>query len=379
MSETYAYGIVLLLAERFAGNRSPRALVHLLKGRKNHQVIQDAALFGVSLLYGFFSSLTYEEIEGLVKETIVRGWTAIRADKRNGIEKGLRNETIVCTETGEERLRKWEETYHYESGLRVIQSVHDRRRAVRFWKRLELLVQTLSYLSQRDRKFSPVVEERIIQQDVKYLIGHHEPLELSRNLKREIAEWMTRLEDWEQQILLFRLSGRNKTGLTYPQLAHRLGKSADFVRFHLLRLAAERLAQVTNGFSTTDERQADSNPCLFFLLGAQEQAAALSETSRKTKQMLDAGLSLDEIGHRRRLKKGTVEDHVVEIAIADPAFDITRFVTREKIAYIHRIMRERNTRKLGEIKKITGEFCTFLEIRLACTCREAAVEGVDAK
>ena len=51
----------------------------------------------------------------------------------------------------------------------------------------------------------------------------------------------------------------------------------------------------------------------------------LTDSSVKTKQLFDRGMSIDEIATARKLKRSTIEDHFVEMSINDPQFPLSQF------------------------------------------------------
>ncbi|WCK56038.1 helix-turn-helix domain-containing protein [Aneurinibacillus sp. Ricciae_BoGa-3] len=351
MQDDFMHGLFILAAQRLSGQRTPRALVHLMKGRKNNQVLSDASLFQLSLLYGFLSAWDNKEIENVVGELFELHWITQQQEGSKAI--------LLCTDEAKGQLAAWEQIYRYSACMQAVSTVQTRERTVRFWKRLELLVQTLSNLTQQQHRFLPVIEERNVQHEVRRILKQYGTQELARQLKLELAEWMGHLSEWEQKIVLLRLSGKQKAGQTYNQIGELLAKPEGFVLMHQLRMGAERIR-------TMDSVQTEGFSVLRLLDDCAEETA-LSESARHTKNLLDEGLSLMEIQKRRSLKRGTIEDHLVEIALSSPLFDITRFVERDKIDFIHAIMHSHQTRRLGEIKRIAGESCTYLDIRLACT------------
>ena len=50
----------------------------------------------------------------------------------------------------------------------------------------------------------------------------------------------------------------------------------------------------------------------------------LTESTVKTKELFERGMSMQEISQIRNLKMSTIEDHFVEISINDTAFPIER-------------------------------------------------------
>ncbi|GEN33739.1 helix-turn-helix domain-containing protein [Aneurinibacillus danicus] len=347
MENRFEEGLFLVAAARFRGERTSQAIVHLLRGRKNNQVIADAALFGTSMLYGIMRNVSGEAVRSRLDALIERGWIEVHQGEK---------EQVYCSMTGKEELRKLNAEFRYEACLSAVASVHEKVRAVRFWKKFSLFIQTLSHLIAQETLFYPVVEQRELQQEVKRVImSYADKRSLALQTKQEIARWMGEVEEEERQIILRRLSGKARAGLTYRQLADAIGTDEGAAALHIIRLAAEQLARLASG----------AYPVLSELADSRAGEAMLTRTAQQTKALLDMGYSFKEIVKRRRLKPGTIEDHLVEIAIADPSFDISRFVSRQKMDRIHAIMREKGTKKIGEIRREAGEEYSYLEIRLA--------------
>ncbi|MBN6188555.1 helix-turn-helix domain-containing protein [Aneurinibacillus sp. BA2021] len=347
MNTRFEEGLFLVSAARFQGERTSQAIVHLLRGRQNNQVVADAALFGTSMLYGVMRELPVEEVRRKLDRLIERGWIRVPSDAKEG---------VFCSDAGKAELAACEALFRYEACLSAVASVHEKARAVRFWKKLSLLVQTTSYLAAGETLFYPVIEHRELQQEVKRVIKSiGDPPRLAVRLKEELARWMRELTEEEQQLILRRLSGKARAGWTYRQLADASHTAEGAAALHLLRLAAEQLERI----------EAGPYPLLRQIAEQNAKEAGLTRTAQQTKALLDQGCSFEEIVRRRALRPGTIEDHLVEIAIADPAFDIQPFVSREKMERVHAIMRESGMKKIGEIRREAGESYSFLEIRLA--------------
>lgn len=343
----FTEGLYIVAAARMAGERTPQAIVHLLRGRKNNQAIADAALFGLSMLYGLFRSHSLESVQSELNRLIDNGLLVVRPQ-------GERLSVYVSA-AGEAKLAQAEEEFGYTVCLASVSSVFERTRAVRFWQRTALLVQTVSQLIYKEPHFYPIVEERALQYDVKQVLqAYPNRLELGAQVKQELFSWMERLVEWERELVLRRLSGKPRAGWTYAQLAARLGLMEGAVALHLIRLAAEQVIRCDQ----------DMFPVLSRFVEASDDG--LSQSARQTKELLQDGRAIEEIIKLRRLKQGTIEDHIVEIVLADPAYPLDSLVKAEKLARIQAFVSETGTRKIGAIRRALGETYSYLDIRLAC-------------
>ena len=346
-NHAFTEGLYILAASRMAGERTPQAIVHLLRGRQNNQAIADAALFGLSMLYGLFRPLPPEDVQNELNRLVEGGRLAVQ-------QQGERTYVYV-SESGLARLSQLEKEFGYAVCLASVSSVFERMRAVRFWQRTTLLVQTLSQLAYGDPHFYPVVEDRKLQYDVKRVLGlYPERRGLLIQVRAELAAWMERLAEWERELIMRRLSGQPRAGWTYAQLAARLGLADGAAALHLVRLVAEQVAVCS--------------PRLFPVLSqlVEEVERGLSQSARQTRRLLQEGRTVEDIMTLRRLKRGTVEDHIVEIVLSDPAFPVTSLVEAGKLARIHTFIEESGTRKIGDIRRALGDGYSYLDIRLAC-------------
>lgn len=350
----WKYYLLLLAIDMLNGERSLPAVIHLLRGRKNHQVMQDCALFGTSLLYGELSMLSVHQLQQHIMELKSAGLVQITSQP-----------SVFCTEEGKKILKEWNGENRIQLCINAFPAIGHKVEAAHFWLRLELLIQTLSHLIQGVKNFYPVVAKEDIRQEVKGLF-YQEPdyRKQALQLKKEIYQWMLTLHDWEQKIILMRFSGRDKAGLTFPQIGEELNQSGEWVRFQLLRLAREKLTSLSP----------EETPVLYRIAHFHQESRGLSQSAKKTFHLLKQGKDPGQIASLRGLRMGTVEDHIVEIALAEPTFDISPFVDKEKQRKIVEVIHTYGTRKLREIKRLVGEGYTFLEIRLVCG-REAVTRG----
>jgi uncharacterized protein YpbB len=103
----------------------------------------------------------------------------------------------------------------------------------------------------------------------------------------------------------------------------------------------------------------------------------LTNSTRQTFNLIQKGIPFETICAVRKLKPSTIEDHIVELAIHVPNFNIAPYITREGQDEILQVARELQTRKLKEIKRVLEKPYTFFQIRLALSQR--SLEGNESK
>ena len=314
---------------------------HLIKGKKSGQTIQD---IGYYHLYPYFAVMP--KLEKPMYDEVVKSLFARKLLRLN-------EEVIDLTEAAFElelpptRLNGWK--YRGNEGL--------------FLQRLSLIVQTLSYTSQHEFKFDPVHNAEEIQGWVKRYLRSINFRDASavRSFKAEMEESLNRspISDSQKLMLLQRLTGKGLSGMTWIQIAAGQG-------IHPLDA---QLAVIEALHVWLDVLESRDFPMLLPLLEGIIQQSALTDSTRRTEKLFEQGLTLEDIAAIRSLKTSTIEDHFVELAMNDPFFNYTAFLTPELYRQIVRISGERKTKRLRDIKEQLPE-ATYFQIRLALAVKE---------
>ena len=95
------------------------------------------------------------------------------------------------------------------------------------------------------------------------------------------------------------------------------------------------------------------------------------DTVSETKKMLDGGLSLKEIAKRRGLKVETIIDHIEQIKIAEPNYNIYNLrnsISKNKFREIYGAFKKvgltDGNYRLAPIKELLGKKCSYEDLRL---------------
>lgn len=326
------------------GSRTVFGAYHIIKGKKSAQSIQDCQLFYVSQLFGVYKDLDRKIFLQMVDMV---------ADK-NYIN--CCNENYVSiTEAGEAILNRQLDTHPLPAHLNGF--AYKDITAV-FWKRLALLTQSLSFLKKRKNYFVPIIKDGRTQQWVKEKLTNKSISidDLARNLHQELAAILQRFPQRESLLFVLRLSGRHRLGLTIDQIADLLKIDTTYARIQFIGIIHGILEKII--------KDNKLYPTLYSLIKDKANITLLTETAQKTLALLEQNLKIEQIIEVRKLKRNTVEDHLVEIAMNVPDFSIDHLVTKDKQAMIYSAIQQLQTRKLKIIKEGLSESTSYFEIRL---------------
>ncbi|MEC2915576.1 helix-turn-helix domain-containing protein [Bacillus cereus] len=336
------------------GERTVSSIYYLLKGKRSSQTLQDGNMFRISFLFGIYKSLNRNDYEGEVAKLL----------QANFIQE-IHENTYVLTPTGKMQLHKWEEVYAFPAHLH---GLHYGELGETFWKRLSLIIQTISNLQQNNTKFIPIQQDTEIMMWVKrFLTGiPYKRSELARKLWTEVYNLLEKSNTIEATIVTYRLTGYERIGCTLQQLAE-ITKQ-DIFRVYFLFWG-------TMHFFIQEVRDKENEfPLLAEIISyPNERAELFSLSTKKTYNFWRQGRSLEEIATIRNLKVATIEDHFVEIALREKDFSIEMFMEKEKIDKVIKVIEALQTRKLRVLKQAVGEDISYFEVRLVL----ARMEGVN--
>mgnify|MGYP002655657349 CR=1 FL=1 len=343
MDRTYLKTVIMYCVKELQGQRTIYSILHLLNGKKSSQTIQDAHLFQLTQLFRTFGSLSRDALDHLSQEIESRSWMTA-ADEKHYIltaegKEELERSLLECPIPSS--LNGW--LYHSAADL--------------FWERITLLIQVISHLNNDNVKYLPIQRKRDVHEWLKYFLrtSGFARNEIGSVLNRELCQCLERLRDINPAVLTLRLSGYNRIGLTAVQASEHLGISQDYYHHQFLGAIHHILASV--------KENAAGYPLIDKLVCGAGNEVQLTLSAQKTYTLLKQGLDLDVIAKTRKLKKSTIEDHVVEVALNDSGFNITRYVSERKQKLILQAANSADSLQLKQIRQMVPE-SDYFEIRL---------------
>lgn len=339
----YFETVIFYCIKQIMQDRSVFSVLHLLNGKKSSQTIQDAHLFHLTNLFQTFPNLTRNDL----LESLVRG-------EGTGLLQKVDEHVYLLTAKGEFVLAKQLEekpfpgylngwTYHSLTSV--------------FWERLSLFVQVCSNLVHAQSEYIPVQRKPETQAWLKKMIqqSSSNKLELSRQLYAEICCCLEKDSKLNPALLIIRLSGFQKYGLTRKQAADYFHLEESFYHIQFLNLLHYMIEKI-NEFP-------EEFPLLMNTVVDLSHPASYTISTKKTYSLLVKGYTIEEIATIRNLKSSTIEDHLVEIALIDKNFDITDIVSVEKQKMILLAAEQSNSKQLKLIRELTNGI-DYFEIRL---------------
>jgi uncharacterized protein YpbB len=342
MEITYLDAIILHLLNKLNGERTVYAIYHLLHGKRSSQTIQDAHLYQLTPFFYSYPFITRSELEKIVEALLEKGMAAEVAETKVILtEKGYSALTLkLAAEPLPTKLNGWK--YHQVTDL--------------FWERLTLLTQVSSNLIHKERHFIPVRNKKELLEWVKHYISQQEAdrYQLAENLYRELEDALDG-PFTKPELLVIRLSGYKKIGMTPVQAAECSGLDPARYHFEFLNTMHAMLDKITD--------KTIRFPLLSGLIKQADQEVPLTQSTKRTYKLLKKGYTIEQISAARNLKESTVEDHIVEIVLSIKDFKIDPYVLPEKQKRIIESVKRISAKRLKQIREQVQD-ASYFEIRL---------------
>jgi len=340
----YLEAIILQCIQHLNGERTPNSIFHLLKGKKSIQTIQDGKLFGLSHWFHSFPQLSKSDFQNIFNQLLHQNLIRKQYQGFSVTESGL----IQLNQSHPNDLPpKFLNGWKFHTIDRI------------FWKRLNLLIQVLPYWVKGNSQFLPIQRDPEIQTWVKSFLKNNR--QNKEALLEQMLDEMTRMfesmeTDINPMLLIVRLSGYKKTGLTEEQAAQHFQMDLFYYITHFQAILHYLL--------NTIWVNKDIFPLFQQLTKDLVRMIPLTKTAETSYQLLKEGYSLREIALKRNLKIQTIEDHIVEIALMDNSFNIDPFVEEDLQKQIRQAIEQTKSKKLKEIKEQLKEDASYFSIRL---------------
>ncbi|MBE1554089.1 helix-turn-helix domain-containing protein [Sporosarcina limicola] len=336
--------ILLKVISKLDGERTINAGLHLLRGKRSGQTLQDVEYYGLKAFFGILPKLHSEQFDKAANLLHDSGFISI-----------LNDSLVQLTERGLQAVGDLP-SFHFNGwDYRGSEMV--------FFGRLSLIVQTVSNFKVGEKSFMPIQKEQDIQTFVRKLLYNQrldEPA-FAYHLSTELKLALNRSEMNESQktIITHRLVGHGLTGWTWNQLANNLKLNPNAIRLLFIESLHKLLFVIESSADLPILRKTAENI---------KVATYLTDSSVKTKQLFNRGLSMEEIAITRKLKVSTIEDHFVEMSIDDREFPLTQFVSMEDAEAVIIKAGEMGTRRLRLLKS-EFESLSYFQIRLILGAR----------
>ncbi|QUG41388.1 helix-turn-helix domain-containing protein [Psychrobacillus sp. INOP01] len=332
--------ILLFIIHKITGQRSENAPYYLLKGKKSGQTIQDVTYFQLHAFFSILPQLSKEDYDTAINDLFKEEFIQLNESLVYITNKGVK----ALPQDKKLRLNGWQ----YRGKEQI------------FWKRIDLVVQTLSQFQANEKKFVPNQKDIANQHFVKdFLIQHNfRHSNLKNDIKQEIFHLLenSTLDDIHRTLFVYRFSGYNKTGLTWEQLA----------RYYQMTDLDIKITFLECLHCMLDNISMETSPRLFDLAKDIHIDSPLTESAFRTNSLFEKGYSIEQIARIRKLKINTIEDHVIEIVSNNKNFSISPFISSEQVEGILHLSNELHTKKLTLIKDRLPEV-SYFQVRLALT------------
>ena len=339
---SYEKIIILYCIYKMNGERTIYSILHLLKGKKSSQTIQDIHVFQLTSLFQTYPSLTREHLNEIVQQLVEEEWIIEVVENYYVINKTkkMEVESLWIEKPFPDYLKGWD--FHPFTTA--------------FWEKLSLFVQVVAHLSEQSVSYIPIQRNPLIQAWLKRTLLSI-PLKKKELNKQLYEELITCLEgsSLDPQILINRLTGWNKVGLTAEQTSILLQKEKFEYQIQFLSLLHYMM----------DTILLDKNKYLLlsYMIDWDQNHYTLTTSTAKTLALLNKGMSIEEISSIRRLKISTIEDHLIEILLNVPDYSAEFFVDQKKIERIKNCMEKSSSKSLRIIKEQLKDV-SYFEIRV---------------
>lgn len=346
MLRSYLEAVILHCLIRVKEERTVYSVFHILNGKKSSQTIQDIHLFGISKYFRTYSTMTrmeYQQIINYFKENQL-----LTIDEVKG--------NYTLTKKSYESLHTF---FQNTSKLEHLNGFQYHTVTPLFWKRFSLLFQVLSNGIRKNSRYYSVQRDLSIQQWIKkFLIQQNSSMEkLASNIHGELFSILSQLPNIQARIFTYKLSGFHRVGYSNQQISEMLNIEETYIHYLFLDSLHFILQKI----------ELNNRLILFGLVEDMKISHNMPITNSGfiTLKYLNQGLSIEEIATVRNLKRNTVEDHIVELAIQRSDFIISSYVSEELVEQIQAISKTTKSKQLRAIKQELPNSVSYFQIRLA--------------
>ncbi|MFK4565649.1 helix-turn-helix domain-containing protein [Enterococcus sp. UD-01] len=275
-------------------------LYHLLKGKRTSSVLLYGFLYNNLNFFQLCPDLAQRQFDACIEELC----------REHLLEQDTQGHAVI-TDKGQKKFRQQMTFYPWLNNYLYGKTDEN------CWRLLQFSVQVVSHLSYADKNYSPLELSPFYQQQLKQAIRAFSKKELISACRYEWFTLFSLLSAEEADFLARQFSGYQFIGRTSFQVqSYQEDKFQAFLHrkailHHLLYLIAER-------------EDIKVLKCIIAPLLKQNENQSMNETKRYLNQQF----SVAQIAEQRKIKKSTVQDHLIELALTTD-FPFQQFISAE--------------------------------------------------
>lgn len=341
---TFLQAVILECLRKINEERTIYSIYHLLSGKKSSQTIQDAHLFQLDHYFKTIPQMNRMDYNFNITWLAESGFIFQLDDSQK----------YKVTELGEEKLRS---ILYQGPKLPHLNGWKYQDTAILLWKRLTLLVQTVSHLNHQDNRYQAIQRDPDVYKWIKQFLKKYQGgrRNLSADLYAELHQIFSGNFPDNPLLVVLRLTGRQLIGMTNKQVADTLRMEETECHFRFLNALHFIIEQTIN--------QKEEFPLVHIIISDIFQSVPYTKSTLKTYELLQNNMTIDQVAKVRRLRRSTIEDHVIEIALMDQQFSIDHLIDSQKREEIIEAVKLLGKKKLKPIME-NIEHVSYFQIRL---------------
>lgn len=314
------------------------SLYHLLKGKRSSSI----------LLFGFFHDNLF--VSGMYPKLTEAGFNQQLSQY---VKQGLLEETAegyLVTDSGLAANQQ----FFQEFSPAQLNFFRFGRSDIEAWRLLKFAVQVVSNLVAGENNYIPMESEVFIQKHIKHWLALRSREETVTAVYHELEQIFTSMDQAKADYLANQFSGYEFAGLVNFQLLKNQEKDVAFL------LDREAVHEFLN--------QLEQHPdFILYHLAAPVLRKNQNQSMLVTQKLILEGYPREEVEHMRRLKRGTIQDHLLEWALQDVDFPYADFITAATIQFLENLQTPAKAwsyKELSQKGPIQKDSIDYFEFRL---------------
>ncbi|WP_018658653.1 helix-turn-helix domain-containing protein [Allofustis seminis] len=317
-------------------------LIHIFQGKRTPSILYRVEIQQLHPLFNLYPLVKKDALDGLF----------LKFERKNWIEQHEKGYRLMSEGTQITHAFCNQEKIYHVSHLRWNSYWHH------FFEYWQFLTQIFSEASFANIRYRPVVTNHFIQEWVKRWLHLQQGTvhENSPQWQEELRHILSHLEETEANFISMHLSGHERIGWIRTQIMHELNEPLDKYAIYL-NATVQKMMNIIN-YSTAlplHKNFLDNLKLLYY--------NGLSKSTWESLKYLQHNQSFFEVAKIRRIKVGTIYEHLLEAALIDPEFEFDCYIRPEVKYKIIQILQERPLLGFKSLKMEVPEVL-FMEYRL---------------